>query len=154
MVNHNVTDIVGSNIRRLRMEKGLLQRELAVRSGWENVNTGRFMLCRIEAGTANVAIDKMIAMANVLDVPFIEFFRGVPGVDANQNKLMTIEDFLEPEEQAMLDRYRSLSPIAKEKTVTYMDDISGNVYQQRNEYSDILNVLEEFVAKHRKRSDS
>jgi len=56
--------IIGWNLRRLRVERGLSQERLALAAGIDRAYVGR-----VERGSENVTITTLEAMANALSVP-------------------------------------------------------------------------------------
>ena len=73
-VNIFVRGIVGCNIRRIRVEQGLTQGQLAVMA-----NVGRSFLSEVERGKQNVSLDHLSKLADGLDVPITRFFEGLNG---------------------------------------------------------------------------
>lgn len=70
--------IIGWNLRRLRVEKGLSQERLALESGIDRAYVGR-----VERGSENVTVSTLEAFANVLGVRVSALFRDVdPNEDA------------------------------------------------------------------------
>ncbi|PPJ46741.1 XRE family transcriptional regulator [Rhizobium sp. KAs_5_22] len=63
--------IIGWNIRRLRVAKGLSQERLALEAGIDRSYVGR-----IERGTENVTVSALETLALVLDVPVADLFSG------------------------------------------------------------------------------
>lgn len=63
---------IGNNIALLRKERQLSQCELAKRAGIDNS-----YLCRMENGTANFSLDKLVSCAQAMDVPVVELLRGL-----------------------------------------------------------------------------
>lgn len=63
--------IIGWNIRRLRVAKGLSQEKLALETGIDRSYVGR-----IERGTENVTVSALETLALVLDGPVAELFNG------------------------------------------------------------------------------
>ncbi|WP_342148004.1 helix-turn-helix transcriptional regulator [Methylorubrum sp. SB2] len=61
--------IVGWNLRRLRVERGLSQERLAFAAGIDRAYVGR-----VERGSENVTIATLEAMALALGVPVAELF--------------------------------------------------------------------------------
>ena len=58
-----IMDIIAYNVKRLRKDKGLTQKELGEMSG-----TSEPLIKRIEKGIANPTLDKMCKIADSLDV--------------------------------------------------------------------------------------
>ncbi|MBX3576360.1 MAG: helix-turn-helix transcriptional regulator [Rhizobiaceae bacterium] len=65
----NAREILGWNLRKLRVGKGLSQERLALAAGIDRAYTGR-----VERGQENVTIDSVQAFANALDVPIADLF--------------------------------------------------------------------------------
>lgn len=64
--------IIGWNLRRLRVKKGLSQERLALESGIDRAYVGR-----VERGSENVTVSTLEAFANVLGVRVSALFRDV-----------------------------------------------------------------------------
>lgn len=66
--------ILGWNLRRLRVERGLSQERLALAAGIDRAYVGR-----IERGNENVTIARLEDLARVLDVPIAALFETPAG---------------------------------------------------------------------------
>lgn len=64
--------IIGWNLRRLRVAKGLSQERLALESGIDRAYVGR-----VERGSENVTVSTLEAFTNALGVKVIELFRDI-----------------------------------------------------------------------------
>ncbi len=64
-----LSQVFGERLKKLRMEKGLTQEELARRAGFHRTYAGN-----IERGLENPTIETVSRMADVLDVPLSEMF--------------------------------------------------------------------------------
>ncbi|MEW9617170.1 helix-turn-helix transcriptional regulator [Shinella sp. S4-D37] len=64
--------IIGRNLRRLRVAKGLSQERLALESGIDRAYVGR-----VERGSENVTVSTLEAFAKVLDVRVSALFRDI-----------------------------------------------------------------------------
>lgn len=74
----NTRELIGWNMRRLRVARGLSQERLALETGIDRSYVGR-----IERGSENVTVNALEAIATVLKVPVAELFREpVPGETA------------------------------------------------------------------------
>ncbi len=62
--------LVGSNIRRLRLERDMSQEELAFEAG-----INRAYLSTVENGKRNISIDNIVAIANAMRVDARELLR-------------------------------------------------------------------------------
>lgn len=72
VTNIFIRKTIGSNIGRIRTEKGLTQTRLAMMVGLDR--TG---LNRLESGRYNPSLEWLCALADGLDVPVVEFFSGL-----------------------------------------------------------------------------
>lgn len=66
--------ILGWNVRRLRVEKGLSQERLALAAGIDRAYVGR-----IERGSENVTIARLEDLARVLGIPIAALFEAPMG---------------------------------------------------------------------------
>lgn len=73
--DNKVINITGSNIRKLRREAGLSQRQLSEKMELLAVYTCRGSLSRIENGQRAVTDIELWAIANVLGVSVNDFFK-------------------------------------------------------------------------------
>ena len=62
--------IIGWNLRRLRVGKGLSQERLAFAAGLDRAYVGR-----VERGSENVTVSTLEMLAKVLEVPVADLFR-------------------------------------------------------------------------------
>lgn len=63
-------EVFASNLRRLRLNKGLSQEALAERAGLHRTYVGS-----VERGERNISIDNMDRLARALDVELIELIK-------------------------------------------------------------------------------
>ena len=70
--------VLGRNINRLRMERGLTQDDLA-----ERAEIDRRYVQRIEAGTANPGIDVICRLRKALRASWDDLLRGVGGASGD-----------------------------------------------------------------------
>ncbi|MEF9949901.1 MAG: helix-turn-helix transcriptional regulator [Mucinivorans sp.] len=63
-------ELVAYNIRRLRLKRGISQRDLAAWCNFEYPN-----MCRIESGRMNITLQTMARIVSALDVEVTELFR-------------------------------------------------------------------------------
>ncbi|WP_370562914.1 helix-turn-helix domain-containing protein [Dermacoccus sp. PAMC28757] len=66
--------VVGSNIRRLRLSRGLTQEALALESG-----LSRNQLIEVEHGRRGLMFERLVDLADVLEAGVDEFFRPTSG---------------------------------------------------------------------------
>ena len=64
--------LFGSNLRRLRMERGLTQEQVTARLQLAGCDLTRSALAKIEAGQRHVYPDELYALRNALDVSYEE----------------------------------------------------------------------------------
>ncbi len=69
----NARAIIGWNLRRLRVERGLSQERLALAAGIDRAYVGR-----VERGSENVTITTLEAMAQALTVPVADLLIAPP----------------------------------------------------------------------------
>ncbi|WP_318036060.1 helix-turn-helix domain-containing protein [Enterococcus spodopteracolus] len=63
-------NIIGSNIRRIRMEKGIGQTELVKKLQLMNVGITRETLVKIESGKQHIKLEQLIGIKELLDVNY------------------------------------------------------------------------------------
>lgn len=71
-INNEVQTVIGDNIRRVRLERGISQRDLAAWCNFESSN-----LSRIEGGRTNLTVGNLVKIARALEVDVTELLRGV-----------------------------------------------------------------------------
>ena len=69
-------NVVGKNIRKLRLEKKLTQEELMAKLEVKGLHISSDSICRIEKGTRQITDFEIIAIAYVLKVPVARLFEG------------------------------------------------------------------------------
>lgn len=72
----NTRQLIGWNMRRLRVARGLSQERLALETGIDRSYVGR-----IERGSENVTVAALEAIATVLAVPVADLFREPLGTE-------------------------------------------------------------------------
>ena len=68
----NPQEIFGSNVRRIRLIRNLSQEVLAEKAGLHRTYIGS-----IERGERNVSLNNIVIIAQALNTPIEEFFRGI-----------------------------------------------------------------------------
>lgn len=66
-------NIIGSNIRRIRLEKGIGQTELVKQLQLMNVGITREALVKIESGKQHIKLEQLIKIKELLDKDFDSF---------------------------------------------------------------------------------
>ena len=74
-VNQHLNPIIGSNIKRLRLERGLKATEVIAKLQLKNVNVTTGIFSKVENGRNNPTVDMLIALAEIFNVSFDEFFK-------------------------------------------------------------------------------
>lgn len=68
--NRNIKKKLGKNIRKFRKQKGFTQEELSLSLDLDNSYIGK-----VENAQLNITIDKIIAIADFLEIEVIDLFR-------------------------------------------------------------------------------
>ena len=66
-----------TNLRRLRAAAGLSQRELTSKMNLLGSTIDRNTYTKIELGTRNIKVTDLVALQQVYNVDFAEFFKGI-----------------------------------------------------------------------------
>ena len=82
-------NVVGKNIREIRLEKKLTQEELMAKLEVKGLHICSDSICRIEKGTRQITDFEIIAIAYVLKVPVARLFEGTLSImEDDQNPLL------------------------------------------------------------------
>lgn len=74
-VNQHLNPIIGSNIKRLRLERGLKATEVIAKLQLKNVNVTTGIFSKVENGRNNPSVDMLIALKEIFNVNYDEFFK-------------------------------------------------------------------------------
>ena len=74
-INQHLNPIVGTNIRRLRKERGMKATEVNAKLQVMNVNVTTGIFSKVENGWNNPTVDMLIALTDIFDCDFNEFFK-------------------------------------------------------------------------------
>lgn len=74
-INQHLNPIVGTNIRRLRKERGLKATEVIARLQVKGINVTTGIFSKVENGRNNPTVDMLIALTDIFKCDFNEFFR-------------------------------------------------------------------------------
>lgn len=74
-INQHLNPIVGTNIRRLRKERGLKATEVIAQLQVKGINVTTGIFSKVENGRNNPTVDMLIALTDVFKCDFNEFFR-------------------------------------------------------------------------------
>lgn len=74
-INQHLNPIVGTNIRRLRKERGLKATEVIAQLQVKDVNVTTGIFSKVENGRNNPSVDMLIALTDIFKCDFNEFFK-------------------------------------------------------------------------------
>lgn len=74
-VNQRTNHLLGKNIKRLRLEKGLRNKDMVARLQTRNVDVTTGTYSKIEMGLNNPSVDLLIALTEIFGCDFNEFFQ-------------------------------------------------------------------------------
>ena len=117
----------GVKIRELRLEKGLLQKELA-----EKIHIASNTLSQFESGKANPSYDVLIALADFFEVS-TDYLLGRE--DDFGNVTVYKADTLSEEEQKIIDALRKSAPIYPVEWVTMYAELPA--YMQERIFAEL-----------------
>lgn len=68
---------LGSNIRKLRRQSCLTQEQVVARLQLQGIEISRSSYSQIECGTYNIRVSELIALADLFQTDYNEFFNGL-----------------------------------------------------------------------------
>ncbi len=74
-INQRTNPIVGSNIRRLRTERGLKNKDIVARLQLRGVEITSGTYSKVELGMNNPSVSMLTALTDILDCDYNEFFK-------------------------------------------------------------------------------
>ena len=74
-VNQHLNPIIGSNIKRLRLERGMKATGVIAKLQLKNVNVTTGIFSKVENGRNNPSVSMIIALAEFFNVSYDEFFK-------------------------------------------------------------------------------
>ncbi len=74
-VNQHRNPLIGTNIRRLRKERGMKATEVIAKLQCENVNVTTGIFSKVENGYNNPTVDMLIALTKIFKCDYNEFFK-------------------------------------------------------------------------------
>ena len=74
-INQHLKPIIGSNIKRLRLERGMKATEVIAKLQLQNVNVTTGIFSKVENGRNNPTVDMLIALKEIFNVEYEEFFK-------------------------------------------------------------------------------
>lgn len=73
-INQHLNPVVGTNIRRLRKEHGLKATEVIAQLQVKGINVTTGIFSKVENGRNNPTVDMLIALTDIFQCDFNEFF--------------------------------------------------------------------------------
>lgn len=67
----------GNNLRKIRKAHGYTQEEIVAKLQLKNLDISRSVYAQIECGTYNIRISELIALKEIYNIPFDDFFDGI-----------------------------------------------------------------------------
>lgn len=75
-INQRTNHLLGQNIKRLRLEKGLRNKDVVAQLGTRGVEISTGTYSKVEMGLNNPSVDMLIALTEIFRCDFNEFFKG------------------------------------------------------------------------------
>lgn len=72
-----LTPSFGNNLRRIRKAHGYTQEEIIAKLQLKNLDISRSAYAQIECGTYNIRISELIALKEIYNISFDDFFEGI-----------------------------------------------------------------------------
>ena len=74
-VNQRTNNLLGENIKRIRIEKGLRNKDVVAQLGIRGVEISTGTYSKVEIGLNNPSVDMLIALTDVFKCDFNDLFR-------------------------------------------------------------------------------
>ena len=74
-INQHTNPIIGTNIRRLRKERGLKAVDVIAKLQLQDINVNTGIFSKVEKGRNNPTVDMLIALTDIFQCDFNEFFK-------------------------------------------------------------------------------
>lgn len=74
-INQHSNPIIGTNIRRLRKERGLKAVDVIAKLQLKDINVNTGIFSKVEKGRNNPTVDMLIALTDIFQCDFNEFFK-------------------------------------------------------------------------------
>lgn len=74
-INQRTNHLLGSNIKKLRLEKGLRNRDIVAQLQLRGVEISTGTYSKVEMGLNNPSVDLLIALSDIFECDFNAFFR-------------------------------------------------------------------------------
>lgn len=72
-----LTPSFGNNLRSIRKAHGYTQEEIVAKLQLKNLDISRSAYAQIECGTYNIRISELIALKEIYNISFDDFFEGI-----------------------------------------------------------------------------
>ncbi len=67
----------GDNLRKIRKAHGYTQEAIVAKLQLKNIDISRSVYAQIECGTYNIRISELVALKEIYDISFDDFFEGI-----------------------------------------------------------------------------
>ena len=67
----------GKNLRKIRKMHGYTQEEIVAKLQLKNQDISRSAYAQIECGTYNIRISELVALKEIYNIPYDDFFHGI-----------------------------------------------------------------------------
>lgn len=67
----------GNNLRKIRKSHGYTQEEIVTKLQLKNQDISRSAYAQIECGTYNIRISELVALKEIYNIPYDDFFQGL-----------------------------------------------------------------------------
>lgn len=74
-INQRTNHLLGNNIRRLRVERNLRNRDIVAKLQIRGIEISASTYSKVELGINNPSVDLLIALTDILKCDFNEFFK-------------------------------------------------------------------------------
>lgn len=74
-INQRTNPLVGTNIRRIRTKQGFLNKDIVAQLQLRGVEISTGTFSKVELGMNNPSVDMLIALTDILNCDFNEFFK-------------------------------------------------------------------------------
>lgn len=84
-VNQRTNHLLGNNIKRLRLEHGLRNKNIVKELQLKGVDISTGTYSKVEMGLNNPSVDLLIALTEIYECDFNEFFKGYRKTSADNS---------------------------------------------------------------------
>jgi transcriptional regulator with XRE-family HTH domain len=121
--NKEISKILGSNIKKARLNKGLTQKDLAQKMGVSVITIQQW-----EKGAYTPKTDKMLKLAKIVGYFGIDLYEGVEDFIPNEISKQSLKDINENNKlfDILTSNFNSVNEEGQQKIVDYSSDIADN----------------------------